>query len=247
MSNFEVTLKEDAFARAEELATVMGISEVQALGHLSYLWRWILTLRIGAPPDGIVRGRASCKRLEGAARWRGKPGALVDALVELGLVTRERKKLRVKGTKPYADEWKRKDGARKRERTRRLEQKAAALKNGERPQLTVVKKQLQLSDDGLKWWVWAMRERARDRIKPGADPFGPRAHIVERDGVPSDADPPKTFGTWFDERMKDGTSASALCNAWIRFLGDDHFASREWPLPIFMSDGVYRKRITKTA
>lgn len=246
-ARFEVTLKEDAFARGEELATILKIPVALALGHLCYLWRWVLTLTPGVAPTGIVRGRASCLRLEGAARWQGKRGELVEALVELGLVTREQRKLRVKGTKPYADEFRRKEAARKRERVRREEKRKLEQQLGMSKDkgLRVVKREL--SEEALKWWNWAMRERSRDRYKKGADPFGPRAHTVERDGVPADLEPVKMFSAWFDERMKEGIEADALCWAWVRYLGDDHFESRQWPLAVFMHDNVYRARITRSA
>lgn len=245
--HFEVTLKEDAFTRGEELATILKIPVALALGHLCYLWRWVLTLTPGAAPTGIVRGRASCLRLEGAARWQGKRGELVDALVELGLVTREQRKLRVKGTKPYSDEWKKKDAARKRERERRRLKKEEEKKLGveKKDGLRVVKHEL--SEEAKKWWAWAMRERSRDRYKRGADPFGPRDGCLEREGTPEDAAPPKAFPNWFDQRMNEGITADALCWAWVRYLGDQNFESRHWPLPIFMSDGVYRHRITRAS
>jgi hypothetical protein len=244
---FELTLQEDAFSRAEELATVLKIEPTTALGLLCYLWRWALSLTPGQAPTGIVRGRASCLRLEGAARWKGKRGELVDALVELGLVTREQRKLRVKGTKPYADEFRRKEEARKREKERRAAKKQLEAKLGitKSDGLRVVKREP--SEEAKKWWQWAMRERARDRYKKGADPFGPRDFNLERAGVPEDLEPPKSFAVWFDERMKEGITPDALCWAWDRYLGDQHFESRDWPLPIFMSDGVYRKRVTRSA
>lgn len=244
---FEVELQEDAFSRAEELATVLQISDPEALGHLCYLWRWILTQQIGRAPDGIVRGRASVLRLEGAARWKGKRGAFVDALVAIGFVVRERKKLKVKGTKRYADAWKKKDAARRRERARRIEMKRQAA-SGEKnlPKLSVVRGKV--SDEARAWWQWAMYERSKDTFKPGVDPFScARAHALLRAGVPADFDMPKSFGEWFDARMKEGITSDSLKWAWDRYLGDNHFESRQHPLPIFMSDGVYRKRTTKSA
>lgn len=246
--SYVVRIQEDAFRRAEELAAVLGIEETTAFGLLGYLWRWVLTLRgPDAPPDGIVRGRAACLRLEAAARWKGKRGVFVEALIELGLVTREKKKMRVKGTKPYADEWRKKDEARRRERERRAAKRAAAKAAGEKStKLAVVKRLLPPSEEAMKWWTWAMEQRATDRVKKGYDPFYGAA-AIERRGVPSDESPPKSFASWFEERLAEGISPDSLAWAWIRYLGDGHFESRQWPLPVFMTDGVFRVRITKTA
>jgi hypothetical protein len=248
VNDYTVKVQEDAFRRAEELAAVLGISEAAALGHLTYLWRWVLTLRPNAAPDGIVRGRAACLRLEAAARWKGKRGDLVEALLELGLVTRERKKMRVKGTKPYADEWRRKDEARSRERERRREKRAAlsATEKKTKPsKLEVVKSALPPSEEAMKWWAWAMEQRATDKMKDGYNPFDtPRAYALARKGVPSDSVPPKSFAKWFEDRTHEGILGNQLAWAWLRYLGDEHFESRQWPLAVFMTEGVYRDRIT---
>lgn len=245
MSDYVVKVQEDAFRRAEELAAVLGIDAPTALGHLTYLWRWVLTLRPNAAPDGIVRGRASCLRLEAAARWKGKRGALVDALVELDLITRERKKLRVKGTKPYADEWKQKDAARARERERRRVKREAVKKVAKPSKLEVVKSMLPPSEEALKWWGWAMEQRARDQYKKDYDPMWPGA--VERRGSPSDEAPPKSFAKWFEDRAAEGVSGDQLAWAWMRYLGDEHFTSRHHPLPVFMTEGVFRDRIARAS
>lgn len=248
MNGYVVKVQEDAFRRAEELAAVVNIAAPTALGHLNYIWRWVLTLKPDAAPDGIVRGRAACIRLEAAARWTGKRGALVDALVELGLVTRERRKLCVKGTKPYADEWKKKDQARARERERRRLQREAqrAQKKSNGPsKLAMVKSALPPSEEVSKWWKWSMTERATDTYKKDYDPLYPNA--IERKGVPSDEAPPKSFSQWFEDRIAEGISPEQLAWAWIRYLGDEHFASRQWPLPVFMAEGVFRPRLTSAA
>lgn len=242
--NFVLRIQPDATKRAAELAAVLGVEIPTAIGYLTLLWQWTLSLKTEAAPDGIVRGRAACLRLEAACLWKGKRGALVDALVELDLVARERRKLRVKGTRPYAEEWKRKEAARKREIQRRLEQKAAQSK--ETPRLVAVKSNFQPSKEAIEWWQWAMAQRAHTQYKNDCDPlWGEMA--VARKGSPSDAAPPAGFAKWFEDRVKEGTDANALAWAWERYLGDDHFGRRQWPLPVFMTEGVFRVRITRSA
>lgn len=242
--NFVLRVRPDATKRAAELAAVLNVKVPTAIGYLVLLWQWTLSLKTEAAPDGIVRGRAGCLRLEAACLWDGKRGALVEALVELDLVARERKKLRVKGTKPYADEWRRREAARKREIQRRAEQKAEASK--ESPRLVAVASNSTPSKEAIEWYQWAMTHRSHDSYKPGSDPlYGDAA--IERKGTPADAAPPASFGKWFDDRIREGISPDALGWAWVRYLGDDNFARRQWPLPIFMTDGVFRHRITKTA
>lgn len=210
-----------------------------------YLWWWtvrVLRPRPDAAPNGIVTGRAAVQRVEGAARWRGKPGALVEALITMGLVTRANKKMRVKGTEPYAREQRRKERARERERVRRAEKKKLLeqAQQPKKPQLVRTK----ISEAALAFWNWMMHERAQDVWKAGHDPFGPRAHGIERPGCAPDREPPIGFGKWFDEREAEGISVESLANAWGRFLGDDGFRTKRWPVPVFITEGVYRKRLT---
>lgn len=241
MSDYVVKVQEDAFRRGEELAAVLGIECTTAMGLLLYIWRWILTLKDSGPPDGIILGRAACLRLEAAARWRGPRGKLVEAMLELGLITRKAKKLNVKGTKPYADEWRRKDKARKRERDRRLEKK---IEKRQLPRPAPKLVRTNLSEAARGFWNWLMEERGRDVWKPGHDPFGPRHGALDRAGVLADREPPPDFGKWFDDRMAEKIPVDNLAHAWMRYLGDDAFRTRRWPLPVFMTEGIFRSRLT---
>lgn len=241
MSDYVVKVQEDAFRRGEELAAVLDIECTTAMGILLYIWRWVLTLKPDSAPDGIILGRATCLRLEAAARWRGPRGKLVEAMLELGLITRQTKKMRVKGTKPYADEWRRKEKARKRECARRQE-KRAAKQQPPRPTPKLVP--AKLSEAASGFWNWLMEERARDVWKPGHDPMGPRQGGIERPGCAPDRAPPAGFGEWFDARMTEKIAVEQLAHAWLRYLGDDTFRTRRWPIAVFMTEGIFRSRLT---
>lgn len=243
----ELKIQEDAFDRAEALAAELRIESPLALGCLTYLWWWavrVLRPNPDAAPNGIVTGRSSIQRIEAAARWRGKPGAFVDALLAIGLVTRVGKKMRVKGTEPYAREQRKKEKARERERKRRAEKKKL-LEEAQQPKMK--KPQLvrtAISAAAQAFWNWMMHERAQDKWKPGHDPFGPRDGAIERPGCAPDREPPIGFGKWFDERVNEGIAEESIAHAWLRFLGDDSFRTRRWPVPVFMTEGIYRKRLT---
>jgi hypothetical protein len=98
-----IQVDQSAFARAGELAALLGIGKAQALGHLGFLWRWALDLGPeDVPPLGVLEGRAAVIRLEAGAEWTGERGALFAALVDLGLVEGDAEALRVRGLDRYA-------------------------------------------------------------------------------------------------------------------------------------------------
>lgn len=243
----ELKIQEDAFDRAEALAAELRIPAPLALGYLMYLWWW--TVRVLRPnptaaPNGIVTGRAAVLRIEAAARWTGPRGKLVEALMDLQLIVRaDKKKMRVKGTEPYAREQRKKEKNRERERARRAEKKKLLEElqpKTKKPQLV----RTEISEAARAFWNWMMHERAQDKWKPGHDPFGPRVGGIERPGCAPDREPPIGFGKWFDERMSENIPDASLASAWLRYLGDDTFRSRKWPVPVFMTEGIYRKRLT---
>lgn len=247
MMRLELKIQEDAFDRAEALAAELRIEAPLALGCLTYLWWWavrVLRPNPEAAPNGIVTGRCPIQRIEAAARWRGKQGAFVEALINLGLISRVQKKMRVKGTDPYAREQRRKEKARAREKTRRAERKRL-LEELQQPKMQ--KPQLvraPISEAALSFWKWQMHRRAQDDFKPGADPFGARATSILRSGCAPDREPPLGFGEWFDGLVSSGIKIDSLCNAWTRYLGDEHFRSRRWPVAVFMTASVFRSRLT---
>lgn len=247
MTTYELRIADDAFRRAEDLAVVLRVKATEALGMLNYLWRWVLTLKEKGAPDGIVKGRAAVLRLEAAARWDGIRGKFVEALVELGLVVREHRKIRVKGTKRYADEYARREAAKSRARESRERRKMAESVEPEqdlehsrretdqkRPDLISVERNAgtnehgePLPDNKLGLWTWMMRARSEIcRIRP--------------DRAPTD-----TFETWFERVKHEGIDDMALSSAWVSYLADRHFADRRWPVRVFLSEGVYRARLTQ--
>lgn len=238
MSDYVVKIQEDAFRRAEELASVLKIEAPLALGMLVYLWRWVLTLKPDAAPDGIVLGRATCLRLEGAARWNGRRGALVEALLELGLITRQHKKLRVKGTETYAREWKKRAKKKERERLRRIAKKAGQQKQQSKtmPRLVSVASNPgtdeagnPLAENALGFWTWLMRDRS----------------AFTKGRVSADAAPSELFLSWHARMMADGVADRSLACAWSRYLLDPHFSARHWPVDLFIQEGVFRSRLTQ--
>lgn len=92
---------EEAFERAVELAALLEVDEAQAMGHLVHLWRWALSRPADPELSGEVRGATAIVQIEAGARWRGVRGALVGALVELGLIAEEDAGRRVKGLERY--------------------------------------------------------------------------------------------------------------------------------------------------
>lgn len=243
--NCELKIQEDAFDRGEALAAELRIKSPTALGHLLYLWRWavrVLRPNPDAAPNGIVTGRATVQRIEAAARWDGKPGAFVEALIALGLITRVQKKMRVKGTEPYAREQRKKEKARERERKRRAERKLlleqAGVKSTTKPSL--VRKPP--SKDALAYWHWMMHERATPEYGVGNDGFSRR---LKRNGIVMDHEPPKNFAQWFDKLVADGIGVDALNGAWERYLIDKEFGPKGWPVAIFMHENVFRQRLTR--
>lgn len=236
-----LTLQDDAFDRAEELAAELRIEEPAALGHLAYLWRWatrVLKPKHNAAPDGIVRGRAAVIRIEAAARWKGIRGAFVAALERMQLIARALKKIRVKGTAPYAEEWKKREAARVRERERRAAKRAEMQKMVSAttpPRLVSISKNDGVDEHGnpradhpLGLWTWMMRARSDGR------------------GVAPDREPPSEFETWHARLKREEISDYELSAAWNSYLRDQHFRERAWPVAVFMTEGVYRPRLTQT-
>lgn len=247
MTTYELRIADDAFRRAEDLAVVLRVKATEALGMLNYLWRWVLTLKEKGAPDGIVKGRAAVLRLEAAARWDGVRGKLVEALVELGLITRESKKIRVKGTQRYADEYRKREAARQRAKTSRERRKSETPEPESaqsrrisdqpdqiRPKLISIDRNSGTNDAGeplpnnkVGLWTWFMRARTDiRRLSPD------RAMFPE-------------FERWFEAVKREGITDYELSAAWVSYLGDEHFAGRRWPIAVFITEGVFRPRLVK--
>lgn len=95
-------VQEEGFERAVELAVLLDLSEAAALGHLVWLWRGALSRPSDVELSGRVVGPTAVAQIEAWARWRGPRGALVAALVSLGLVAEEADDKRVRGLDRYA-------------------------------------------------------------------------------------------------------------------------------------------------
>lgn len=99
-----VQVEMSAFSRAREVAAIVGDVAATSLGRLAMIWRWAVEIAPdGEIPTGEVRGEAAVVRLEAAAEWTGERGALVSALVSVGLVEmlEDGPGLRVKGLNRY--------------------------------------------------------------------------------------------------------------------------------------------------
>lgn len=244
------------------------LADFDPVGAVTRVWTWILAGR--SCPDGVVRGKAPIRQVEAVARWRGPRGAFVEALVLVGFAIRKGGKLIIQGADEYALAWKQRRAAADREKQRRRDAKNAAremldaAKSGKLEPTVIEKlssffrtKKVDVNrNDGtdelgeplenhpIGWWTWAMRERARD-ITSGNGLDSPKKMI--RRGAPVDSAPPDEFLMWYAARKAEGTSDHALCDAWIRYLRDEAFGLKLWPLEIFMAEKVYRRRLTQTA
>lgn len=108
----------EAFERAVELAALLGVSEAQAVGHLVLLWRWCLSRPQDEALEGLVGGAKAGALLEAGSRWDGQAGALVEALMEVGLVEMDAAAaaFRVRGLDRYRSTIARKETDRDRKR-----------------------------------------------------------------------------------------------------------------------------------
>jgi hypothetical protein len=85
-----IQVDRETFERAAELAAILGISEHEAGWSIVCLWRWALSRPADGGLTGVVSGPTAVVQLEAGMRWAGERGALVDALVEIGLLRRAR-------------------------------------------------------------------------------------------------------------------------------------------------------------
>lgn len=85
-----IQVDREAFERAAELAAILDISEAEAGWSIICLWRWALSRPSDSGLSGIVSGPTAVAQLEAGMRWKGERGALVEALVEIGLLRRAR-------------------------------------------------------------------------------------------------------------------------------------------------------------
>lgn len=112
-----IQIRSEAFDRAAELAALLEIDEAKALGHLAFLWRWMLSAPGDEAPTGVVPGTGAVAvlRFETGARWTGQRGVFLAALVDLGLVERlGEDSMRIRGAKLYSEAWEKQERSRER-------------------------------------------------------------------------------------------------------------------------------------
>lgn len=102
-----------------EVAQLAGCSLVQAIGHITLLRAWAVSRATDeAPPDGVVVGESSGRRIEAAAQWTGEKGALLRALIDAGHVlvvdNDHRRDHRILHLEPYQKAWERNANAKAR-------------------------------------------------------------------------------------------------------------------------------------
>jgi hypothetical protein len=66
-----------------EAADILDIPEVYVVGHLSAIWSWALD----NAPDGRIKTRP--RLVERVAQWKGSPGDLLSALIEVGFMEQD--------------------------------------------------------------------------------------------------------------------------------------------------------------
>lgn len=122
-----IQVADEAFERAVEVAAMLGLSDVAAMGHLAFMWRWALSRPSDEKLTGIVSGDHAVAQIEAGARWAGERGALVHALVEVGLIgaSRHGDHYRIRGLDRYRAALKQKSAEAARLRDYRAKKKAA--------------------------------------------------------------------------------------------------------------------------
>lgn len=68
--------------KPKRIARELGISHVEAVGHIVFLWTWILDLA----PDGSLQDFSIDEIEEDGARWTGESGTFVTACVKHGIM-----------------------------------------------------------------------------------------------------------------------------------------------------------------
>lgn len=135
---------QDAFERAAELAAVLDINEAQAMGHLVFLWRWSLSRPGDVELSGEVQGQTAVTQVEAGARWKGRRGAFVEVLIELGLVTEDGANLlRVRGLDRYRKELTKREQDRERQAVARAAARHADVQRTSNGQPADVERQTQ--------------------------------------------------------------------------------------------------------
>jgi len=261
-----VTIRASAWPRLNAMEDILGFD---VAGSMTRLWAWLLA-DDSRCPNGMVRGRNHIRQIEAVARWKGEPGKFVEAMEMVGFCVRQSGKLFLRGVEQYVNAWKQRKAAALRERERRAAVKRAAKAAAEATPPAERKKnvldvlfeqwrsrKISLnSNDGvdtngntienhpLGMWTFMMRERARDITRGnGLD----TPVVLIRSGAPPDQCPPDGFIRWYSELKAEGVADTSIRDAWIRYLRDEAFSRKLWPLEIFMTEKVYRRRLTQSA
>lgn len=120
---------QESWAKARELAALLGINRHHAMGLLLDLWAWALELGpADEPPEGKLSGPNTLKRMAGALEFPGLHAVeLADALQDVGLLEWSTEgaveHLRVKGMDRYLATFKKRQSDRERQALGRTSQR----------------------------------------------------------------------------------------------------------------------------
>lgn len=229
---------QDAFERGVELAAILGIDEAQAMGHIVHLWRWALSRPADPELTGTVAGPTSVVQIEAGARWRGERGALVDALVDVGLIEDAGAEQRVRGLERYRRELQKRDADRERKAEDREKRGARAPSNG-------LPTDVQRTAPGNSGQTQTQTQTQIPSPSETVGPPPPRRRVDEnsegfwawaqdqrhlRGWVRERPPHPRQLSTWLSRAMGEvGGDVARLRAGWLAFAADPHWAPKQAP------------------
>lgn len=223
------------------LARRLGQSRREVIGLVADLIVFVVdrTSTEEKPPDGVFVGPDSVMEIEAGAEWEGAEGELVKALVSVGIVERLELGHRFKGTDRYREYWE------KRRRDREYREKKAQEAERHRNDVETSSKRQRSDVEPISKRT---EEKRREEKREDPNDDGARSEVfldfwnaerLRRGLKPELA--PKSF----DERCntaRDDVGCEPLQRAALVFFDDKDFEKAGWPLAVFLSEGVYRKR-----
>lgn len=235
---------------------VEDLNEDQAFVLLCNLWRWGLSLGPDdQPPTGFCESDRADKLLAAAVKWRGPARPLIIALSDLGIIELVHPGIRVRGLDRYHGTWKKNRRPKPGDRTEPERVPPGIPPAPERVQYgTGAETQTQTQTQkkllghhhqadhgkptavenpvekpvvvGKEFWDWAMRERLK-------------VH-----GLEPEPEPPREWPAFWEEFSR--RSSRAQSGAYCRYLLDNDFRLKGWPMAVFIQPGVYRSRLKIT-